>query len=366
MASQYWEKNRDVQDVYFSQLSDLVYGFKELILGKPRKQEFSKEIRKYSRYSAELSKEASIKFLNFSLYNTLMYNIIFGMVVFVFPIIIVGINVNDLRENLFLVFYLIGPFGNLMGAIPDLTKIKVNMQRIEQLLCDLDDENLKTGLPQSDTANFTNELILQLNQLTFKYVAENEDEFILGPIDTEIKSGEITFIIGGNGSGKSTLGKILAGLYSPANGYISINQKQCTIKELNSCFSAIFSDFHLFSKLYGIEYQSQKQEIFQMFKDMKIENKIKIDENGKFMDLKLSTGQKKRLAFIVCCLDDKPFMLFDEWAAEQDPEFRAYFYMEILPQLKRKGKGIIVITHDDRFFHMADKVIKLERGKMVV
>lgn len=103
-----------------------------------------------------------------------------------------------------------------------------------------------------------------------------------------------------------------------------------------------------------------------MFKDMKIENKIKIDENGKFMDLKLSTGQKKRLAFIVCCLDDKPFMLFDEWAAEQDPEFRAYFYMEILPQLKRKGKGIIVITHDDRFFHMADKVIKLERGKMVV
>jgi len=366
MASQYWEKNRDVQDVYFSQLSDLVYGFKELILGKPRKQEFSKEIRKYSRYSAELSKEASIKFLNFSLYNTLMYNIIFGMVVFVFPIIIVGINVNDLRENLFLVFYLIGPFGNLMGAIPDLTKIKVNMQRIEQLLCDLDDENLKTGLPQSDTANFTNELILQLNQLTFKYVAENEDEFILGPIDTEIKSGEITFIIGGNGSGKSTLGKILAGLYSPANGYISINQKQCTIKELNSCFSAIFSDFHLFSKLYGIEYQSQKQEIFQMFKDMKIENKIKIDENGKFVDLKLSTGQKKRLAFIVCCLDDKPFMLFDEWAAEQDPEFRAYFYMEILPQLKRKGKGIIVITHDDRFFHMADKVIKLERGKMVV
>lgn len=368
MASRYWVKNRDVQDVYFSQMSDLVHGFKELILGKQRKEEFSEEIRKYSRYSAELSKEASIKFLNFGLYNTLMYNIIFGTVVFVFPIIIMGINVNDLRENLFLVFYLIGPFGNLMGAIPNLTKIKVNMQRIKQLLCDLDDENIKNGLPQSDTISNTNKLILQLEQVIFKYMTENQegDEFILGPIDTEIKSGEITFIIGGNGSGKSTLGKILAGLYSPANGHISINQKQCTINELNDCFSAVFSDFHLFSKLYGIEYQSQKEEILQMFKDMKIEDKIEIDENGKFMDLKLSTGQKKRLAFIVCCLDDKPFMLFDEWAAEQDPEFRAYFYMEILPQLKRKGKGIIVITHDDRFFHMADKVIKLERGKMVV
>lgn len=367
LASRYWEKNRDVQDIYFSQLSDLVYGFKELILSSLRKMEFGKEIRSYSRYSAELSKEASIKFLNFGLYNTLMYNIIFGVVVFVFPIIIYGINVNDLRENLFLVFYLIGPFGNLMGAIPNLTEVKVNMQRINQLICDLGTENTENSLPIDHTKSHSGELVLQLNKVIFKYESEKheEDEFVLGPIEEEIRTGEITFIIGGNGSGKSTLGKILAGLYSPVSGTVSINGDPCSVRDLNDCFAAVYSDFYLFSKFYGIEYQARKEEIHHMLKHMKLEDKVEIDENGKFVDIKLSTGQRKRLAFIVCCLDDKPFMLFDEWAAEQDPEFRTYFYMEILPKMKEKGKGIIVITHDDRFFHLADRIIKLERGKLV-
>ena len=367
LASRYWEKNRDVQDIYFSQLSDLVYGFKELLLSRLRIIEFGKEIRSYSRYSAELSKEASIKFLNFGLYNTLMYNIIFGIVVFVFPIIIAGINVNELRENLFLVFYLIGPFGNLMGAIPNLTEVKVNVQRINQLIEDLDTECVEQSLSLDNIKNYSENLILQLNKIVFKYESENHntEEFVLGPIEEEIKTGEITFIIGGNGSGKSTLGRILTGLYAPIRGNISINGNPCSEKDLNNYFAAVFSDFYLFSKLYGIEYQSRKEEIRHMLKDMKLENKVEIDENGRFADLKLSTGQKKRLAFIACCLDDKPFMLFDEWAAEQDPEFRTYFYMELLPQLREKGKGIVVITHDDRFFHLADRVIKLERGKMV-
>ena len=67
----------------------------------------------------------------------------------------------------------------------------------------------------------------------------------------------------------------------------------------------------------------------------------------------------------MCCLDDKPFVLLDEWAAEQDPEFRRYFYDELLPRLKKQGKGVIVITHDDRYFEQADKMIKLERGILV-
>lgn len=98
---------------------------------------------------------------------------------------------------------------------------------------------------------------------------------------------------------------------------------------------------------------------------MKLDKKVELDENGEFKSLNLSTGQKKRLAYIVCCLDDKPFVLFDEWAAEQDPEFRACFYNELLPMLKKQGKGVIVITHDDRFFSQADKMIKLERGLVV-
>lgn len=109
---------------------------------------------------------------------------------------------------------------------------------------------------------------------------------------------------------------------------------------------------------------SSKHEIDELLKMMMLDKKLEINEGGEFQSLKLSTGQKKRLAYIVCRLEDKPFMLFDEWAAEQDPEFRHYFYTELLPLLKKEGKGIIIITHDDRYFNLADKMIKLERGEI--
>lgn len=371
MSSKYWEKNRDIQDIYFSQMSDLVYGFKELVLNKLRKMAFWKEMQQYSRLSTELSKEAAVKFLNFGLYNTLMYNIIFGVVVFAFPLFIIGISVNDLRETLFMVFYLIGPFGAVMGIIPGITQVKVNLKRINKLISDLDE--VATDVTENDfLIDSTKHISLKLEDVTYSYVLKNEDtgdvdtEFTLGPINSVMQTGEITYITGGNGSGKSTLGKLITGLYAPQSGQIYIDQKSCNILDLNNIFSAVYSDFYLFKKLYGVEMSNQKDKVHELLKLMKLDKKVELDDNGEFKSLNLSTGQKKRLAYIVCCLDDKPFMLFDEWAAEQDPEFRQFFYMELLPKLKEKGKGIIVISHDDRYFNLADKLIKLEQGAIVL
>ena len=79
----------------------------------------------------------------------------------------------------------------------------------------------------------------------------------------------------------------------------------------------------------------------------------------------LSQGQRKRLALLTAYLEDRSIYLFDEWAAEQDPEFRAHFYEELLPQLKAKGKTLLVATHDDRYFDLADMVVKMELGRLV-
>lgn len=373
VASKYWEKNRDIQDIYFGQMSDLVYGFKELVLSKLRKKDFCKDIKIYSRLSTELSKEAAVKFLNFGLYNTLMYNIIFGIVVFAFPLFIIGISVNDLRETLFMVFYLIGPFGAIMGSIPGITQVSVNLKRINKLINDLDEVSTEINkeeiIEKAFLINTQKHILLKLENITYSYVTnaediDNENEFTLGPIDIELKTGEITYITGGNGSGKSTLGKLITGLYSPKEGRILINNNFATISELNNSFSAVYSDFYLFKKLYGVDMDIYKDEINELLKIMNLDKKVEIDDNGIFKSLNLSTGQKKRLAYIACCLDDKPFILFDEWAAEQDPEFRQFFYLELLPKLKEKGKGVIVISHDDRYFNLADKLIKLEQGEI--
>ncbi|MBH9340157.1 cyclic peptide transporter, partial [Pseudomonas aeruginosa] len=87
--------------------------------------------------------------------------------------------------------------------------------------------------------------------------------------------------------------------------------------------------------------------------------------DGNFSTPDLSTGQRKRLALINAWLEERPVLVFDEWAADQDPAFRRVFYTELLPDLKRQGKTIIVISHDDRYFEMADQLIRLSAGKVV-
>jgi len=371
ISKRYWEKNRTINDTYFGQMNDLVYGFKELVLSKLRKIAFWDDMKKYSRMSAELSKEAEVKFLNFGIYNQIMYNAIFGIVVFAIPLLVMGISANDLRQTLFMVFYLLGPFSAIVGFIPAMTNIKVNLDRIKKLTAELDEistgyselESSLSALPDNIKVNFDNVAYSYMS----KNIATGEEsaEFTLGPVCVEIRAGEIIYITGGNGSGKSTLGKLITGLYAPHDGKTMINNKDCNIVELNECFSAVYSDFYLFNKLYGVDADAKSDEIQNLLKMMKIDDKVELNEDGSFKSLSLSTGQRKRLAYVVCCMDEKPLLLFDEWAAEQDPEFRQYFYTELLPGLKKKGKGIVVITHDDRFFGLADKMIKLEHGIIV-
>ncbi len=370
LSAKYWEKHRDIQDIYFDQMADLVYGFKELVLSKLRKLAFYKDIKKYSRLSTDLSKEAGVKFLNFGVYHSLMYNLIFGIVVFIFPLIILDINANELRETLFMVFYMIGPFGAITGIIPNITSLRVHLKRINKLIEDL--EEVSTGYSkQKAMVTVTPPVTLQVENVVYSYTMRDEEteeesiEFTLGPVNLRFSTGEITYITGGNGSGKSTLGKILSGLYAPASGEILLNGEKCNMVDLNECFTAVYSDFHLFKKLYGVDVSKQDREIRELLHHLRLDHKVELDEEGAFHSLNLSTGQRKRLAYVVCCLDDKPFILLDEWAAEQDPEFRQYFYTELLPQLKKQGKGVVVISHDDRYFYLADNMIKLERGVVV-
>lgn len=370
IASKYWEENRSIQDIYFGQMQDLVNGFKELVLNKFRRFDFWKDMKKYSRLSADLNREGSFKLLNFDLYNTLMYNIVFGIVVFVFPMIILDIKVDELRENLFIVFYMIGPFEVITSTIPKFSQLQIYIKRINALIEDL--ERVSSGdtdVEPDFNVTYPKDISVKFNQVTYDYEEPDKEDknnsdtdFTLGPISVEFKSNQIVFITGGNGSGKSTLAKLITGLYEPTGGKILINGKESTLSDLNDLFSAIYTDFNLFSRLYGIDYKNNQYLIEEYIEKMKMTDKVQINEDGEFSTIHLSTGQKKRLAFIVSCLENKPMMLFDEWAAEQDPEFRNYFYTELLPMLKQQGKGIIVITHDDRYFDMADVLIKLERG----
>ncbi|WP_144109540.1 cyclic peptide export ABC transporter [Paraburkholderia sp. BCC1886] len=258
--------------------------------------------------------------------------------------------------------YMIMPIEGLLSSIPSLGSAKVALERINQVNLDLPREQVD---PADSAAAFER---IVLAGVTHSYFREKENEvFTLGPVNLEFRPGELVYLIGGNGSGKTTLAKMIVGLYAPEGGQILLNGKPVGEAERDAYrqhFSVVFNDFFLFDELHGLEIAGLDAQAQQFLELLHLEHKVTI-RDGKFSTTDLSQGQRKRLALLVAYLEDRPFYVFDEWAADQDPTFKDVFYRRLLPDLKAKGKTVLVITHDDRYFSLADRYIKLDYGQVV-
>jgi ABC-type siderophore export system fused ATPase/permease subunit len=127
----------------------------------------------------------------------------------------------------------------------------------------------------------------------------------------------------------------------------------------------VFGDFHLFSHVLDRSgHTPPDRQIEDWLRKLQLNSQVQVLQ-GVLSKLTLSTGQRKRLALLQCYAEDREICFFDEWAADQDVHFREHFYYELLPELKRRGKTLIVISHDDRYFHVADRIVKLEDGLVV-
>lgn len=255
----------------------------------------------------------------------------------------------------------------LVASLPTLSQSRVALENLNKLETQLD-EALIDEIYSQQTVTLVSEFKeIKLDQATFSYQnKQGKSLFSIGPINLFFKKGEMVFIVGGNGSGKSTLLKLLTGLYYPTAGSVDLNQQpieRSQYASYRSLFAIIFTDFHLFDKLYGLSMIDNKQ-VKGLLRVMQLDKKTKY-RKGEFTQLDLSTGQKKRLAFIAAILENKPIYIFDELAADQDPQFRKYFYEVILPDLKQQGKTIIAVTHDDKYFYVADRLLKMEEGQLV-
>ncbi|MBI6547632.1 cyclic peptide export ABC transporter [Xenorhabdus lircayensis] len=297
-----------------------------------------------------------------------LFYVFLGLVIFA-PTVIPGLEVTTLAGYVIIFLFMLMPLDGLLNSIPALNAARVSLNRIGNVLSELNEQDPFTR--QISANEFGEATLLRLSGLTHSYYREQEDKvFQLGPIDMKLKRGEITFLIGGNGSGKTTLAKLLVGLYTPENGTITVDGHVITDNNranYRQLFSAVFSDFHLFETLIGLSDTDSALDsrANALLTKLHLDHKVKI-KNGCFSTRDLSLGQRKRLALVVAYLEDRPFYLFDEWAADQDPLFKTVFYQELLPELAARGKAVLAITHDDRFFHLADHCIKLESGRLLV
>lgn len=360
-ADRMFEKNRDIQNTFFKYINDMVKGFKELYINQRKGNEFTSDIKKSCEDYRDTRVLAEYEYVGVSILGEIMYIAVIGIVVFIFPLIFPNLQSSELQNYVLVYLYMGGIVNQLIFLVPTITRILVSWRRINKFIKDI--SCIESLEKKAESKVQSSPIDIQVKDVVFQYKNDNGERFSVGPINYNFKSGEIIFISGGNGSGKSTLAKLITGLYTPDEGEISINGEKADSETLGSYFSAIFSDYYLFDKLYGIDYKSKTEEIQKYLKLLRIDDKVHV-KDGFLSSIRLSTGQRKRLALLVSYLEERPAYLFDEWAADQDPEFRKFFYKVLLPELKARGKTIIAITHDDRYFDDADKHIKMEMGKI--
>lgn len=358
-----WEKSRDIQNTFFKFIHHLTHGFKELYINPRKRSEFAADISEKCAQYRDTRMDGENKFVKVSIIGEMLFISVIGIVVFTFSILFPNIQGNTLRSYVVVYLYMGGIVNSEIYLIPQFVRIFISWRRINELINEIALLTPEPAPINRETAAESS-VTLELKNVTYQYKNENGERFSVGPINHVFKSGEICFITGGNGSGKSTLAKLITGIYRPDSGAILVNGQNTAPSALGSYFSTVFSDFHLFDKLYGINYQSKKDEIAKYLKTLRIEDKLQIS-NGSFSTVKLSTGQRKRLALLISYLEDHQVFLFDEWAADQDPEFKKFFYQTLLPELKNRGKMVIAITHDDRYYKVADSIIKMEMGQVV-
>jgi cyclic peptide transporter len=359
-----FEQSRDAANVFSSLIDGLLYGFKELSLSGLKKGQYTQVVEASCSELRKKSSLAQVKFVNAFLVGETLLIIVLGTISFIIPFIFPEIPNYKLLGFIMIVLYMIGPINGVLSSIPSIMQIKVSWKRINGFIAEINPDLKLTDIIAGNSKGISIKN-LAVKGVIFEYRNGDEDSsFKVGPINLSVNSGEILFIVGGNGSGKSTLAYLLTGLYTADEGFVEINGERVSSSELGDYYSTVFSNHHIFKKLYGIDCESKKEELAYLLKIFHLDEKVNV-KNGEFTSIGLSNGQRKRLSLMKCFLEDSPIYLFDEWAADQDPEYKKIFYRSLLPEMKRSGKIVIAITHDDNYFDVADKIVKMDNGKVV-
>lgn len=351
----------------YDRLSDLLDGFKEVRLNRARSDELFDDIVEVSRSAANIKiRTQSETYKRMILLQSSLYTLL-GAVAFVVPTFTETIASGSITKTVTALIFIVAACFGLVQSIPIIAAANGAADKVDQLETKLRQIARVAPDEVEPRAKFD---MVEMRDVEFRYVDKWSDTaFKVGPFNFTLRSGDLVFLTGGNGSGKSTFMKLLAGFYRPDSGSLLLDGvpvSQDTIDQYRSLISAIFPDFHLFQRLYGIP-DLDRAELARLLMLFRLIDKTEI-RDGEFSTVDLSSGQRRRLALTVSLLEKRPLLLLDEWAADQDPEFRRKFYFELLPALNRAGITIVAISHDDRYIDEMEvpaRRLHMDEGRFV-
>lgn len=365
-----WQRESVLNEMF----ADFLNGYKEIKMHSDRAYEISRDMVDEARETTDVKAKMLIFVANFFNYLHVLLYVVCGLMIFVVPIISADFS-DSVAQAATTSLFLTASLTGIIQSIPNLSQSNAAARALTQL-----EEKLLAK--DQDQKNNTREVFgeletIRIENITYQYPngqsqgqtdgsRVDRQKFGLGPINYVFEAGKVYFVRGNNGSGKTTLIRMLVGLAQPKDGDIYVNGVPISFpatSDYRNLFSVVFTDFHLFKKLYGLS-DVTSTEIDHLIELFQMEKKVSV-KDGVFSNLKFSTGQKKRLALIVALLEKRQVIILDEWAADQDPEFRHLFYAKIIPMFRAMGKTVIAITHDDQYYQSADHLLQLVNGQLV-
>ena len=350
---------------FLALLNHLMEGFKEIKQNRRKSEDLFAHFEVIADETESLRIKTGTLFVTDYMFSQVAFYLLLAFLIFLMPRFSETSSAVVIKLTASILF-IMGPLEDFISSIPFFAKANVaanNLRELETRLDaaqDMQSIHVAAELPGSFDA-------IKFEDVMFSYNdAEGRQLFSVGPINEVVHRGEVLFIVGGNGSGKSTFLKLLTGLYAHRSGFIRLDDIALDLDNIASyreLFSLVFGDFHLFEKLYGMQ-NVDDERVNSLIREMDLDKKTSFTQ-GRFTNLNLSTGQRKRIALITALLEDKPICVFDEVAADQDPVYRKYFYEIFLAKLRKEGKTVIAVSHDDRYFHVADRVIRMDYGKVI-
>jgi putative pyoverdin transport system ATP-binding/permease protein len=364
-ASGYLRLAREDHDSLFRHFRALIDGNKELKLHRGRRHSFLERVlqttansfRRHNVIGGGIQTAAAGM-------GQILFFLLIGLLIFAVPAY-TNTSPQVLTGYTLLLLFIMTPIEVLNMLVPSISRAQVALQKVDKLGLSLAAKSTEKEAKVAEVLPAWETVELRGVAHTYYREAENS-HFTLGPIDLTLTPGELVFITGGNGSGKTTLAKLLIGLYAPEDGELRINGEPVTDENRDwyrQHFTVVFSDFFLFDSLLGLEAPKLDEKAREYLVKLQLNHKLEVKE-GVLSTTDLSQGQRKRLALLTAYLEDRSIYLFDEWAADQDPTFKQIFYHSLLPELKARGKTVIVISHDDHYYDVADRLIKLADGKL--
>jgi putative ATP-binding cassette transporter len=357
---------RREQDAVMGHLRALTEGAKELKLNRDRRRALVADLLRSSsevlwRHNVALES----RFAAASIGGNGMFYVLMGLIVLMSQYVpdLAGAGLGGF---VLVVSFVVGPILGVFRMAPAFSRGVGALRNIEKLGLSLQAGAGESPEPPARASGWRS---LELRAVTHSFRGEGgeADGFALGPVSLTLTPGEAVFLTGGNGSGKTTLAKLITGLYIPDGGEILLDGRVVREEDRDDYrqrFAAVFFDFFLFESLLGLDWRRLEGQTRHYLRRLGLQDKVVVRE-GRLSTLDLSQGQRRRLALLTVYLEERPICVFDEWASDQDARFREVFYTELVPELKAQGRTVIVISHDERYYHLADRIVRMDYGKLV-